>query len=131
MKAIVKFISASVPIPMLISCAAGHQDFVDLRNSAYLGRVMEYTEPYKFSNSGEFIRGDYVIAGNGLTRISKDKDGNLIYHFSVQEILSNTRTEKEWIGKCLIYYVVDSETHIVKGWGFDKEGNPLSCRTFT
>jgi hypothetical protein len=130
-KAIVKLILPLVTLPTLVSCIAGHQDFVDLRNSAYLGRVMDYTVPYKFSNSGEFIRGDYVIAGDGLTRISEDKDGNFIYHFSVQEILLKTRTEKEWIGKCLIYYVVDPETYVVKDWGFDEGGNPLSCRTFT
>jgi hypothetical protein len=131
MKVIVKLIFALTTLSMLVSCVAGHQDFVDLRNSAYLGRVMDYKAPYKFSNSGEFIRGDYVIAGDGLTRISEDKNGDLIYHFSVQEILSNTRTEKEWIGKCLIYYVADPETYIVKDWGFDEGGTPLSCRTFT
>ena len=48
----------------------------------------------------------------------------------MQEVLENTRTEREWIGKCLIYYVVDSNTYIIKGWGFDKGGNPLSCRTW-
>ena len=131
MKAIVRLFSALVPLPMLASCVAGHQDFVDLRNSAYLGRVMEHTEPYKFSNSGEFIRGDYVIAGDGLLEVTTNEDGSLIYHFFIQEILPHTRMEKEWVGKCLVYYVVDPETYVVKDWGFDDGGNPLSCRTFT
>lgn len=40
----------------LSSCAPGHQDFIDLRNNFYLGRVMNHTAPYKFSDSGQFIR---------------------------------------------------------------------------
>jgi hypothetical protein len=116
----------------LSGCAAGHQDFIDLRNDLYVGKVvMKDKAPYKYSDSGKFVRGDYVISGQGLTKIDTDGNGNLIYHISVQEILPNTRTEKEWVGKCLIYYVVDSSTYLVKDWGFDKGGNPLSCRTFT
>ena len=126
-----KNIKSILLVMVLTGCAAGHQDFIDLRNDLYVNQVvMDENAPYKFSRSGEFIRGDYVIAGDGLTEISHDNNGNLIYHFSVQEILPNSRTEKEWVGKCLIYYVVDPNTRLVKDWGFDEGGNPLSCRTF-
>lgn len=132
MKAIVKFFLSCLTIPALVSCAAGHQDFIDLRNNLIVGRVIMYEKaPDKSSRAGEFIRGDYVIAGEGLTHIDTSNNGELIYHVFVQEILSNTRTEKEWIGKCLVYYVVDSNTKIVLSWGFDNGGNPLSCRTWT
>ena len=121
----------AICLAVLTGCAAGHQDFIDLRNNYFVGKtVMKEDVPYKYDNSGEFIRGDYVIAGEGLTAITEDENGDLIYHVSVQEILPNSRTEKEWIGKCLVYYVVDPETRIVKDWGFDIGGNPQTCRTF-
>ena len=117
---------------VLSGCAAGHQDFIDFRNNSDVGREIIFkTSPEKFSRAGEFIRGDYVTAGDGLLNVSTNNKNELVYHVFVQEILPNTRTEKEWIGKCLIYYVVDPSTYIVKGWGFDKGGNHLSCRTFT
>jgi hypothetical protein len=116
----------------LSGCAAGYQDFIDFRNNFDVGQeIMFKTSPEKFSRAGKFIRGNYVIAGDGLLHVSTNNNDQLIYHVFVQEILPNTRTEKEWIGKCLIYYVVDSSTYIVKDWGFDEGGNPLSCRTFT
>lgn len=114
----------------LISCAAGHNNFVEFRNDE-IGTVLKREKPYKYKDSGEFIRGNYVVSGQGLTRISKNGNGDIVYYFSVQEILPNTRTEKEWIGKCLIYYIVEPDTFVVKEWGFDEGGNPLSCRTFT
>ena len=116
---------------VLSSCAPGHQDFINFRNNFDLGReIMFTTSPKKFTRAGKFIRGDYAIAGEGLLSVTKNNMGELIYHVFVQEILKNTRTEKEWVGKCLIYYVVDPKTYIVKSWGFDKGGNPLSCRTW-
>lgn len=117
-------------IAFLSGCAAGHKDYVELKDRV-VGRVMKDREPYSYANSGQLIRGDYVRSGMGLTNINKDQNGDLIYHIFVHEILENTRTENEWVGKCLIYYVVDPETYIIKSWGFDKGGNPLSCRTFT
>ena len=132
MKAYVKLSLILLLIPVLVSCAAGHQDFIDLRNNFDVGReIMFKASPDQFSRAGEFIRGNYVIAGEGLLNVNKNGEGQLVYHVFVQEILPNTRMEKEWIGKCLIYYVVDPETYIVRDWGFDEGGNPFSCRTFT
>jgi len=114
---------------LLGGCAVGQKDFVNLRDSV-VGQIMKDKAPYKYSNSGEFVRRDYVKSGEGLTKIDTDEEGKLIYHIFVQEISANTRTEKEWIGKCLIYYVVDPATYIIIRWGFDDGGNPLSCRTW-
>lgn len=111
----------------LISCAAGHQDYIDARNNLYVGRKMIFD---KYKDAGQFYRGDYVIVGQGLTRIDTNSDGKLIYHVFEQEILPNTPMNKEWIGKCLVYYVVDPQTKIVLSWGFDEGGNPLACRSF-
>lgn len=132
MKDIAKLPLLLALIPALLSCAAGHQDFIDFRNDVDVGREIIFkTSPAQFSRAGEFIRGDYVIAGDGLVNIDKNSEGQLVYHVFIQQILPNTRMEKEWVGKCLIYYIVDPDTYIVKGWGFDEVGNPLSCRTFT
>ena len=131
MKTISQVLLASATL-FLFSCAAGHQDFIDLTNRFDVGKeIMFKSSPERFSRAGEFIRGDYVIAGEGVLDISTGDNGFLIYRVFVQEILPNTRTKLEWVGKCLIYYIVDPETFIVQDWGFDEGGNPLSCRTFT
>ncbi|MBY6096712.1 hypothetical protein [Ferrimonas balearica] len=126
---VLRFMAVSVGLFLLCSCAVGYEDYLKFKNSR-VGEIMPYKEPFSFSDAGKLIRADYVKVGQGLTHITKDEKGNLIYHFSDQEILENTRTEKEWVGKCLTYYVVDPETYIIKSWGFDKGGNPLSCRTW-
>ena len=108
--------------------AVGYQDFVNYKNDR-IGQKPYFTKPFKYDNAGKLRRGNFVISGQGFTHITRDKNGNLIHHFSEQEILSNYG-KKEWIGKCLTYYVVDQKTHIIKSWGFDKGGNPLSCRTW-
>lgn len=127
---LIRILLLSLMLLTLISCAAGHQDFIDLRN-AFVGRKVPYgNAPEKYAEAGQFYRGDYVISGYGLTHIDSNEQGQLIYHVFVQEILPNTPMEKEWVGKCLIYYVVDPETKIVLSWGFDQGGNPLSCRSF-
>ncbi|MGI5309242.1 hypothetical protein [Rheinheimera sp. WS51] len=114
---------------ILCGCAVGQDDYVRFKNSM-IGQVMPYKEPFSFENAGKLIRSDYVKGGQGLTQITKDEEGNLVFHFSDQEILENTRTEKTWVGKCLTYYIVEPGTYIIKSWGFDKGGNPLSCRTW-
>lgn len=126
---LVRLITVSVVLILLLSCAVGHEDYLNFKNSR-IGKVMPYKEPFIFEDAGKLIRSDYVKGGQGLTHITKDDRGNLIYHFSDQEILENTRTEKKWIGKCLTYYIVDQDTYIIKDWGFDEGGNPLSCRTW-
>lgn len=118
---------ALIFIPVLTSCSAGHQDSIDVRNELYVGRVMVFD---KYKDSGRFYRGDYVVVGDGLTHIDTNGDGKIIYHMFEQEILLNTPMNKEWIGKCLVYYVVDPQTKIVLSWGFDEGGNPLACRSF-
>ena len=82
---------------------------------------------HKFPNTGELIRADYLIAGKGVTAIEKDENGNMVIHWDIEEILP-THPIKESVGKCLIYEVVDPKTHILKAWGYDEGGNPLSCR---
>ncbi|WP_028768315.1 hypothetical protein [Shewanella fidelis] len=126
---IYRLVTVSFGLVLLCSCAVGHEEYINFKNSR-VGKVMPYKEPFAFENAGKLIRADYVKGGQGLTHIRKDENGNLIYHFSDQEILENTRTEKEWVGKCLTYYIVEANTYIIKSWGFDDGGNPLSCRTW-
>ncbi len=52
----------------LISCAAGHQDYIELTNKFVVGKEIMYEKrPQKFDDAGQFYRGDYVIVGEGLT----------------------------------------------------------------
>jgi hypothetical protein len=113
----------------LTGCAVGHDDFISIENRN-VGTKMVYDSPYKWDNSGELIRADYLVSGKGLTDITKNDKGDIVYHYSVHEILANERIEPSWVGKCLIYYVVDPDTFLIQEWGFDEGGNPLSCRTF-
>jgi hypothetical protein len=115
-----------VLIFFLASCTTGHQAYINAKNEK-IGTKMHYKKPFKYESAGELKRADFVITGQGLTKITKNDDGDLIYHFSNQEILPNF-SNKDLVGKCLIYYVVDSKTDIIKRWGFDKGGNPSSCR---
>lgn len=112
----------------LAGCAVGHKDYINLQNSTIGTKVVE-TKPYKWEDSGKLIRADFLMSGQGLTHITNDEHGNLIYHYSDGKILPNFHT-KEWVGECLIYEVVDPETMVVKDWGFEEGGNPLSCRTW-
>ena len=112
----------------LAGCAVGHKDFISYQDKS-IGRAVVETMPYKWPDSGGLIRADFLLSGEGLIHINKDETGNLIYHYSVQEVLPHFQN-KEWVGKCLIYEVVDPVTRVIKDWGFDKGGNPLSCRTW-
>jgi len=120
------FACSFLAVFLLAGCAVGHQAYVNFENSR-IGKEMPYKEPFIFDNAGKLVRADFVLGGQGLTHISTDKDDNLIYHFSVQEVLPNFH-RKEWVGKCLTYSAVDPKTSIIKVWGFDEGGNPLSCR---
>lgn len=125
-----RYLSFILMLFLLNGCYAivgGHQHFKDSRNDR-IGKKVWFTEPFRFENAGKFVRGKIVISGQGFTHITKDNNGNLIYHWDLEEILPHYK--KEWVGKCLIYYVVDPKTHIIKDWGFDKGGNPFSCRTW-
>ncbi|WP_435274838.1 hypothetical protein ACMAZF_16495 [Psychrobium sp. nBUS_13] len=107
-------------------CTTGYQGYVNVLDDK-IGTKMHYKKPFKYKNAGQLKRANFVITGQGLTEITKKNEGDLIYHFNNQEILPNF-SNKDLVGKCLIYYVVDSKTYIIKRWGFDKGGNPSSCR---
>ncbi|MEH6556338.1 MAG: hypothetical protein V7708_00990 [Oceanicoccus sp.] len=123
-----KFACSFLAVLLLAGCAVGHQAYVNFEDSR-IGKKMSYKEPFIFDNAGKLVRADFVLGGQGLTHISTDRNGDRIYHFSVQEVLPNFH-RKEWVGKCLTYSVVDQKTFIIKAWGFDAGGNPLSCRTW-
>ena len=123
------FKACCISLLLLLGCSApGHDDYVNYENSM-VGTKVAYTEPYRFEMAGKLIRADFLIGGPGFTHITKDNQGNLIYHYSSEEVLP-TYPKKEWVGKCMTYYVVDPDTLIIKSWGFDEGGNPLSCRTW-
>jgi len=128
MKLFYILITRCVLLFVLSGCAIGHDDYVNFEDGR-VGKKMPYKKPFKFKDAGKLIQADFVLGGQGLTHITKDKKGDLIYHFSGQEILPNFN-KKEWVGKCLTFSVVDPETYIIKSWGFDEGGNPLSCRTW-
>ncbi len=116
----------------------GYEGFVDSEN-ILIGKRVPYNTIEDWSFSGTIIGGNFLVAGKGLTHITKNKKGDLIYHIDESEVLPNFyddskpkifRTSKKWVGKCKIYYIVDPKTYIIKSWGFDKGGNPLSCRTW-
>ncbi len=112
----------------LCGCVVGHEDYKRYLNM-YIGKNIKHQLPFESSKSGQLIRSDYLLGGEGLTHISVEYGGILRYHFSGQEVLPNYSI-KEYVGKCLIYYDVDPNTYIIKSWGFDDGGNPLSCRTW-
>jgi hypothetical protein len=122
------FVTCWLLLILMTGCSVGHNNYISFKDGR-IGKTMPYKEPFNFENSGKLIRADYLIGGKGLTHITNDEAGDLVYHFSDQEVLSNY-TKKEWVGKCLTYYIVDSNTYVIKSWGFDKGGNPLSCRTW-
>lgn len=108
----------------------GYEDYVSIENDM-VGQKPYHSQPFKLKNAGKPRRGNSIITGQGFTHITKMKNGDLIYHWSGQEILPSFRGNKEWIGKCLTYEIIDAKTGVVKSWGFDKGGNPLSCRTWS
>jgi len=113
----------------ITGCSVGHQPWVDFHDEQ-VGKTTPDLEIIKFKNAGKLVRADFLIEGDGLTHITKDKEGNLILHWSIQEVLPTFRGSKEWVGKCLMYEIVDVKTHIIKSWGYEEEGNPLSCRSW-
>lgn len=127
-----KFFHVLITIIVLLfilnGCAVGHDDYVDYLDDS-IGNTMPYKEPYQPLDAGKLIRSDYLIGGQGLTHITTDENNFLIYHFNHQEVLRSIK-DKDWVGKWLIYYVVEPKTYIIKAWGFDEGGNPLSCRTW-
>lgn len=109
-------------------CIVGHGDFKGYLNMN-IGESIDNQNLSRSPDAGTLIRSDYLIEGEGLINITTLDSGILRYHFSVMEILPNYSI-KDYVGKCLIYYDVNPKTRIIIAWGFDKGGNPLSCRTF-
>ena len=106
----------------------GHEGYVESLN-LWVGSDVSYLQPYTYGAVGRFVLEDtdYVIFGSGLTHRSKDDQGKLRYHFFDQEILPGYENPA-WVGKCLMYIVVNPDSHIIESWEFDEGGNPLSCR---
>lgn len=124
-----KYLLSILVIILMMGCyRTGHQDFLDYKNNIVGKKIMQ-NKSYRYKNTGKLIRGNFLLGGPGLTHITKDRNGDLIYHIESVEVLSNFQ-KKEWVGKCKLYYVVDPKTKIIKSWGFDKGGNPQSCRTW-
>ncbi len=104
----------------------GQKGYIDSENRM-IGKKLVSIKPFTFKNAGEFTRAKFQIAGQGITHVTKNENGDLVVHWFSSEILPHY-PNKKWVGKCLTYEIVDSKTHILKDWGFDKGGNPLSCR---
>ncbi len=107
----------------------GYEDFRGSMDIA-IGERPSFLKPIKFPNAGELRRGNFLMTGQGFTHITKDENDDLVYHWDSEEILPNFSGNKAWIGKCKYFYVVDPKSLIVKAWGFEKDANPLSCRTW-
>lgn len=126
-----RYILFGVNFLLMISvsgCVVGHEDYKKYLKMN-VGENINIQKLSKSPDAGKLIRSDYLTQGEGLTNITTLDSGILRYHFSRMEILPNYSI-KEYVGKCLIYYDVDPKTDIIVAWGFDKGGNPLSCRTF-
>ena len=125
------YLIVAISLVLLNGCyKVGYGDFLDFRNEG-IGKKPYFTQPFRFKDAGELRRGDFLITGQGFTHITKNEGGDLIYHWDSGEVLPNFNGNKAWIGKCKYYYIIDAKTGLVKSWGFDKGGNPLSCRTWS
>jgi len=125
-----KYILSLIALLFITGCyRVGHQDFIKYKNNIVGKKIMPHKK-YRYENVGKIIRGDFLVGGQGLTHITNNKNGDYIFHIESNEILPHF-DNKEWVGKCKIYYIVDSKTKIIKTWGFDKGGNPKSCRTWS
>ena len=122
------YIVSALVLLTLLGCSVGHKDYQKYLNMN-IGESINNQNLSKRLDAGEFIRSDYLIGGEGLTNITKLESDLLRYHFSRYEVLPSYSI-KEYVGKCLIYYDVNPKTKIIIAWGFDKGGNPLSCRTW-
>jgi hypothetical protein len=134
----IKQILVIVLLPLFYGCAVGNDPWADYKNE-YIGKKATVLDPTRFGNAGELIRADFLISGDGFTHVTKNENGDIVQHWFVSEVLPNfvenegsifQRGHKEWVGKCKYYYIVDSKTNIIKSWGYDKGGNPLSCRVW-
>ena len=76
----------------------------------------------------------YSLMLRHLTHVTDNGEGNCVYHFFHYEYKEGTYIipfllrEKETIGKCMVYYVVDPLTDVIIDWGYDEGSNPKTCR---
>jgi hypothetical protein len=111
-----------------------HQVYIDVENLNIGKKWNPQPELLNPINKGKISANGVVRNGYGLTHISKGENGTLIYHIFEYEYLNGLLSfpffteDKSYIGKCLIYYVVDPKTGIIIDWGFDEGGNPKCCR---
>ena len=101
--------------------------FKDLGGYVYRKEYDNYCKLSKETDGYGKYYLEYCVSENeGLTHITKDKNGNIIYHWFSGRYL---REDSTAYGDCKIYYVVDSQTHIILSWHYDIEngGNPESC----
>ena len=114
---------------LLAGCPRGHKPYVNFQNSI-IGLKTATVQPFEFDGAGSLPRGGSIMRSRGITHVTKNKDGDLVLHRAGQEVLPNHPYVggRNIVGRCLTYRVVDAQTHIIKRWGFDKGGNPLSCR---
>jgi len=125
-----RYLILSIIIILFSGCipSNGYDGFVYVQNNYVIGSKEYRIKPTKYKDSGQLIKDNSELIGDGLTHITKNKNGDLIYHIYSHALLSHKWTPKIWVGKCKIYEVVDPKTMIIKSWGFDKDGNPQSCR---
>lgn len=122
----IKYYLCIILIISLFTGCTAHQDFIEQMDNQVGAVVPLNITPYQYKDSGKLYRADYAITGKGLTHITKDKNNNIIRHWSGTEIL-DTYSKKDMVGKCLTYQVIDYKTGRIIGWGFDRGGNPKSC----
>jgi hypothetical protein len=133
-----KLLSSGIVLLLFLQgCAVGYKPWAEQTNEL-IGRKAKQEKPFTFKDAGKLIRADYLILGEGLTHITKNENGDIVQHWFVSEVLPNfyeessfflfTRGNKEWVGKCMYYLVIDPDSYIIKNWGHDKGGNPKSCR---
>ena len=126
-----RIIVFSLVIVLLMSCETtrGHQGFVNHLNRG-IGKKAIAVEPFQYDDAGYLSSGGSIMGRKGITHVTMNKHGDLVLHWAGKEVLPNypSVSGRNIVGRCFIYQVVDAQTHIIKRWGFDKGGNPLSCR---
>jgi hypothetical protein len=112
---------------LLTACAVGNAPF-SKRMDQRVGEKVAVLDPTRYGDAGDLIRADYLVSGEGFTHVTENEEGDIVQHWFYSEVLPSFTGEKEWVGKCKVYLVVDPEKNIIKNWGYDKGGNPQSCR---
>lgn len=127
-----KYLITLLTVILFTGCIANsnpHQIYINVKNHNIGLKWNPQPSRLNPADKGK-VHGTRKI-GDGLTHITKGKDGNNIYHIFDYECLKNGSLlgwePIEEKGKCLIYYRVDSKSNIILDWGFDKGSNPKCC----